>query len=101
MKDLRLGRFASSFGLALALTSIATAVLAVALKTHAPFRGWVARLTGDHVTMHAFFIALLFVLLGLVLALMYDWQIRPRVLAVLIFVSLLVSAVIVAVVSMA
>ncbi|GEM_PF-4331035 len=100
MKGTRLGRFASSFGLALALTSIATAVLVSAVKTHAPFRGWVARMTGDHVTMHALFIALLFVLLGLVLGLMYDWQIRPRVLAVLIVVSLLVSAVIVAIVTM-
>lgn len=101
MKGTRLGRFASSFGLALALTSIATAVLVIAVKTHAPFRGWVARMTGDHVTMHALFIALLFVLLGLVLGLMYDWQMRPRVLAVLIVASLLVSAIIVVVVTTA
>lgn len=97
MKDSRRGRFASTVGLSFALTSLATAVLAIAIKTHAPFRGWVARLTGDHLTMHALYIALLFVLLGLVLGLMYDWQIRPRVLAVLIVLSLLVSGLIVAI----
>jgi hypothetical protein len=99
MKDSRLGRFASSVGLSLALTSLATAVLAIVIKTHAPFRGWVARLTGDYLTMHALFIVLLFVLLGLVLGLMYDWQIKPRVLAVLIVLSLLVSGLIVAILS--
>lgn len=99
MKDSRLGRFASTIGLSLALTSLTIAVLAVATKTHAPFRGWVARLTGDRLTMHALFIVLLFVLLGLVLGLMYDWQIRPRVLAVLIVSSLLVSGLIVAMVT--
>lgn len=99
MKGTHLGRFASSVGLSLALTGLATAVLAIAAKAHAPFRGWVARLTGDYLTMHALFIALLFVLLGLVLGLMYDWQIRPRVLAALIVLSLVVSGLIVAMVT--
>lgn len=99
MKDFRLGRFASAIGLSLALTSLASAVLMIAVRTRSPFGGWVARVTGDHWTMHALFIGLLFVVLGLVLALMRDWRLRPRVFAGLIILSVIVSGLIIAMVT--
>lgn len=75
-----LGRFNAGFGLALAITSILTALLVVLKETNKGLKEGLKALLGHHWTTHGMLTVLVFVILGLLLS-QRHWQINGRQLA--------------------
>jgi hypothetical protein len=68
MENTNLSRYTVSFGISLALASVADGVLVVAKEKSSPVMSGMQRLTGHHWITHSAVILLLFVICGLVLA---------------------------------
>ncbi len=68
MNDKELGKYTVSFGIALAITSMLSALLVVVKELNAPLLNLMKQLTGHHWVTHGIFDLIVFVVLGFGLA---------------------------------
>ena len=98
MKEIILGKYTVSFGLALAVTSLLSALLVVAKESNeATVLAWMKAATGHHWVTHGVIDVVLFLVLGFVFA-QAGWGARMggTALATSIGISVLLSSLIIA-----